>query len=140
MEGLENMFGQPLLRVTASPSPWRTPKSETVLSLRIIRSGVSKSFCLQGRKSSININFFGPDFLRTFLTLTPGRPWVKKLRPITGTAEKPAFWSGRPRFSARTSMTRRVSTNFVQKKRFAFDFLAPILQERKWRGINLRGT
>ena len=64
---------------------------------------------------------FGPDFPRTFLTLTPGRPWVKKFLPITGAAEKRIFWCGRPRFLARTSMTRRVFEKLVQKK-FALIF------------------
>ena len=34
---------------------------------------------------------FGPNFLRTFLTLTPGWPGVKKLFPTDGVASKRAF-------------------------------------------------
>ena len=64
---------------------------------------------------------FGPDFLRTFLTLTPGRPWVKKFLPITAAAETRTFWCGRPRFLARTSMTRRVFEKLCTKK-FALIF------------------
>ena len=45
---------------------------------------------------------FGPDFLRMFLTLTPGCPGVKKFLPGTGAAGKRTFWCGRPQFSART--------------------------------------
>ena len=67
---------------------------------------------------------FGPDFPRTFLTLTPGCPGVKKFLPITGAAEKRTFWCGRPRFSARTSMTRRVVEKLCTKK-VCVDFLAP---------------
>ena len=78
-----------------------------------------------GKKNSININVFGPDFPRTFLTLTPGYPGVKKFLPITGAAGKRSFWCGRPRFSARTSMTRRVLEKLCTKK-VCVDFLAPI--------------
>ena len=56
-------------------------------------------------------NLFGldfPDFLRAFLTLTPGCLGIKKFLPITGAAVKHSSWCGGPRFSAKTSMTRRV--------------------------------
>ena len=69
--------------------------------------------------------FFGPDFPRTFLTLTPGCPGVKKFLPTTGAAGKRTFWCGRPRFSARTSMTRRVVEKLCAKK-VCGDFLVPI--------------
>ena len=59
---------------------------------------------------------FGPDFPRTFLTLTPGCPGVKKFVPTTGAAGNRTFWCGRPRFSARTSMTRRVVEKLCAKK------------------------
>ena len=59
---------------------------------------------------------FGPDFPRTFLTLTPECPGVKKCLPTTGAAGKRTFWCGRPRFSARTSMTRRVVEKLCTKK------------------------
>ena len=42
----------------------------------------------QGRKKQHKHKLFGPDFPRTFLTLTPGCPGVKKFLPITGAAEK----------------------------------------------------
>ena len=58
---------------------------------------------------------FGPDFPRTFLTLTPGCPGVKKFLPITGATGKRTFRCGRPRFSARTSMTRRVVEKLCTK-------------------------
>ena len=57
-------------------------------------SPVEKRFLhaiFQGRKKQHKHKLFGPDFPRTFLTLTPGRPWVKKFLPITGAAEKPHF-------------------------------------------------
>ena len=79
----------------------------------------------QGRKNSININFLAPDFLRTFLTLTPECPGVKRFLPTTGAAGKRTFWCGRPRFSARTSMTRRAVEKLSTKK-VCVDFLAPI--------------
>ena len=59
---------------------------------------------------------FGPDFPRTFLTLTPGWPGVKKFLPATGAAGKRTFWCRRPRSSARTSMTRRVVRKTLYKK------------------------
>ena len=77
-----------------------------------------------GKKKQHKHKLFGPDFPRTFLTLTPGRPWVKKFLPITGAAEKRTFWCGRPRFSARTSMTRSVFKKLCTKK-VCVDFLAP---------------
>ena len=67
-----------------------------------------------GKKKQHKHKFIGPDFPRTFLTLAPGCPGVKKFLPITGAAEKRTFRCGCPRFSART---------FVQK--VCVDFLAP---------------
>ena len=83
----------------------------------------AESLC-SGKKKQHKHKLFGPDFPRTFLTLTPGRPWVKKFLPITGAAEKRTFWCGRPRFLARTSMTRRVFEKLCTKKVCA-DFLGP---------------
>ena len=78
----------------------------------------------QGRKKQHKHKCFGPDFPRTFLTLTPERPGVKKFLLTTGAAGKRTFWCGRPRFSARTSMTRRVVEKLCTKK-VCVDFLAP---------------
>ena len=78
----------------------------------------------QGRKKQHKHKLFGPDFQRTFLTLTPERPGVKKFLPTTGAAGKRTFGRGRPRFSARTSMTRRVVEKLCTKK-VCVDFLAP---------------
>ena len=77
-----------------------------------------------GKRKQHKHKLFGPDFPRTFLTLTPGCPGVKKFLPITGAAEKHTFWCRRPRFSARTSMTRRVLEKLCTKK-VCVDFLAP---------------
>ena len=79
--------------------------------------------CIQwsGKKKQHKHKLFGPDFPRTFLTLPPGRPWVKKFLPVTGATEKRTFWCGRPRFLARTSMTRRVFEKLCTKK-FALIF------------------
>ena len=77
-----------------------------------------------GKKKQHKHKLSGPDFPRTFLTLTPGCPGVKKFLLITGAAEKRTFWCGRPRFSARTSMTRRVLQKLCAKK-VCVDFLAP---------------
>ena len=74
-----------------------------------------------GKKKQHKHKLFGPDFARTFLTLTPGCPGVKKFLPTTGAAGKRTFWRGRPRFSARTSMTRRVVEKLCTKK-FALIF------------------
>ena len=78
-----------------------------------------------GKKKQHQHKLFGPDFAQTFLTLTPGCPGVKKFLPTTGAAGKRTFWCGRPRFSARTSMTRRVVEKFCTKK-VCVDFSAPI--------------
>ena len=69
-----------------------------------------------GKKKQHKHKLFGPDFLRTFLTLTPGCPGVKKFLPTTRAAGKRTFWCGRPRFSARTSMTRRVVEKLCPRK------------------------
>ena len=82
---------------------------------------------LSGKKKQHKHNLFGPDFPRTFLTLTPGCPGVRKFLPTTGAAGKRTFWCGRPRFSSRTSMTRRVVEKLCTKK-VCVDFLAPILR------------
>ena len=75
---------------------------------------------------------FGPDLPRTFLTLTPGRPWVKKFLPITGAAEKRTFWCGRPTiFGADVHDPKGFSKKFVQKK-FALIFWPLILESRMW--------
>ena len=81
---------------------------------------------LSGKKKQHKHKLFGPDFPRTFLTLTPGCPGVKKFLPTTGAAGKRTLWCGRPRFSARTSMTRRVVEKLCTKK-VRVDFLAPTL-------------
>ena len=98
-------------------------------SAGIIRPPAQKYYLRQGRKKQHKHKLFGPDFPRTFLTLTPGRPWVKKFLPTTGAAEKRTFWCGCPRFLARTSMTRRVFEKLCTKK-VCIDFLAPITQKK----------
>ena len=77
-----------------------------------------------GKKKQHKRKFFGPNFLRTLPTLTPGCLGVKEFLPITGAAGKPNFRRGRPRFSARTSMTRRVLEKLCTEK-VCVDFLAP---------------
>ena len=73
-------------------------------------------FLNQGRKKQHKHKLFGPDFPRTFVTLMPGCPGVTKFLPTTGAAGKRTFWCGRPRFSARTSMTQRVVEKLCTKK------------------------
>ena len=91
-----------------------------------------------GKKKQHKPKLFGPDFPRTFLTLTPECPGVKKFLPTAGAAGKRTFWCGRPRFSARTSMTRRVVEKLCTK-RVCVDFLAPRREgvRRKRGGGNL---
>ena len=72
---------------------------------------------MSGKKRQHKHKLFG----RTFLTLTPGCPGVKKFLPTTRAAGKRTFWCGRPRFSARTSMTRRVVKKLCTKE-FALIF------------------
>ena len=79
---------------------------------------------VSGKKKQHKHKLFGPDFQRTFLTLTPGCAGVKKFLPTTGAAGKRTFSCGRPRFSARTSMTRRVFEKLCTKK-VCVDFSAP---------------
>ena len=52
---------------------------------------------ISGKKKQHKHKLFGPDFLRTFLTLTPGCPGVKKFLPATGAAENRTFlvWTSR---------------------------------------------
>ena len=97
----------------------------TVLSLGAHQRPILSAPQLKsGKKKQHKHKFFGPDFPRTFLTLTPGCPGVKKFLPTTGAAGKRTFWRGRPRFSARTSMTRRVLEKLCTKK-VCVDFLVP---------------
>ena len=49
-----------------------------------------------GKKKQHKHKLFGPDFPRTFLTLTPGCPGIKKFLPTTAAAGKCTFWRGRP--------------------------------------------
>ena len=86
----------------------------------------------QGKKKQHKHKFFGPDFPRAFLTLTPGRPWVKKFLSITGAAEKRSFWCGRPRLSARTSVTRRVLEKVCTKKFALIFWPLPNKHDRFW--------
>ena len=83
---------------------------------------------ISGKEKQHKHKLFGPDFPRTFLTLTPGCPAAKKFLPTTGAAGKRTFWCGRPRFSARTSMTRRVVEKLCTKK-VCVDFFAPNVRE-----------
>ena len=77
-----------------------------------------------GKKKQHKHKLFGPNILRTFLTLTPECPGVKKFLPTTGATGKRTFWCGRPRFAARTSMTRRVVEKLCTEE-VCVDFLAP---------------
>ena len=45
----------------------------------------------QGRKKQHKHKLFGPDFLRTFLTLTPECPGVKSFSPSPGPQENALF-------------------------------------------------
>ena len=89
---------------------------------RKFRAEPRKKSCSQGivyllrEEKQHKHKLFGPDFPRTFLTLTPGCPGVKKFLPTTGAAGKRTFWCGRPRCSARPSMTRRVVKKRCTKK------------------------
>ena len=56
------------------------------------KQGKTMNKHLSGKKKRHKHKLFGPDFPRTFLTLTPGRPWVKKFLRVTGAAEKAHFW------------------------------------------------
>ena len=61
-----------------------------------------------GKKKQHKHKLFGPDFPRTFLTLTPGCPGVQKFIPITGTAEKcTLFRDFQKALETTTAMKRR---------------------------------
>ena len=51
---------------------------------------------VSGKEKQHKHILFGPDFPRTFLTLTPGCPGFEKFLPISGAAEKHTFRRGRP--------------------------------------------
>ena len=102
----------------------KNSRGSTFGGFLVLTSLEGRETLIREEKTNININFFGPDFPQTFLTLEPGCPGVKTFLPITRAAGKRTFWCGRPRFSARTSMTRRVlAQNFPQKS--LHWFLAP---------------
>ena len=96
------------------------PSSSTAAKVHSLRCNKyppgTKPIHASGKKKQHKHKLFGPDFLRTFLTLAPECPWVKKFLPITGAAEKRTFWCGRPQFSAGTSMTRRGSRKTLYRK------------------------
>ena len=107
---------------TGSEKGFSEEGSEKAISRRCLERPLEQHAPLGVRpKNSININLVGPDFLWTFLTLAPECPGVKKFLHTTGAAGKRTLWRGRPRFSARTSMTRRVVEKLCTKK-FALIF------------------
>ena len=56
----------------------------------LLEGKVATDTC-SGKKHNININFFGPNFLRTFLTLTRGCPGGKEFLPTIGAAGNTPF-------------------------------------------------
>ena len=91
-----------------------------------------------GKNKQHKHKHFGPNFLQTFPTRTPGCPGVKKFLPITGPQENPLLgagvhdsWRGRPR-------PEGFSKNFVQKK-FALIF-RPLFFSVTQRGAQQRGA
>ena len=56
-----------------------------------LKALVGPSQHCQGKEKQHKHKLFGPDFPRTFLTLTPGCPGVKKFLPTTGAAGKTHF-------------------------------------------------
>ena len=78
---------------------------------------------------------FGPEGPKVVDPSVAG-PGVKKFLPTTGSAGKCTFWCGRgrPRFSARTSMTRRVVEKLCTKK-VCVDFSAPRNLKRSFRNF-----
>ena len=119
VSGCSELFFQNAAAKGAEKASFREPSSKTGLL-----ESPSCPLPFSGKKKQHKHKLIGPDFPRTFLTLTPGCPGLKKFLPTTGAAGKPTFWCGRPRFSARTSMTRRVVEKLCTKK-VCVDFLAP---------------
>ena len=70
----------------------------------------------QGRKNSININFLVRISRGYSWPLRPDAPGSISFSPSPGPQKNALFWCGRPRFSARTSMTRRVLEKLCAKK------------------------
>ena len=93
----------------------------------------SSTFSLENNRRRVEKQhkhkLFGLNFLRTFPTLTPRCPGVKKVSPDhCGRRKTHLFSCGQPRFPARTSMTRRVLETFSTEK-VCINFLAPMLNE-----------
>ena len=111
---LPSPFGFPRIMPRNSPSRRLEGARSLEINLRDLLLG--PKWLHSGKKKQHKHKLFGPDFPRTFLTLTPECPGVKKFLPTTGAAGKRTFWCRRPRFSARTSMTRRVVEKLCTKK------------------------
>ena len=75
---------------------------------------LSKVFFRQEKQHKLKL--FGPEFPADVQTLTPECLGVKKFLTATGAALKRTFWRGRPGFSARTSLTRRVPEKLCAEK------------------------
>ena len=103
------------------------PHVQSISKITVCSRKPATQHFLSGKKRQHKHTLFGPDFPRIFLTLTPGCPGVKKFLPTSGAAGKRAFWCGRPRCSARTSMTRRDLERLCPDK-VSVDCLAPILR------------
>ena len=73
------------------------------------------------KKKQHKHKLFGPNFLRTFPTHTPGCPGVKKFLPITGPQENPLLGADGHDFRRGRPRPEGFSKNFVQKK-FALIF------------------
>ena len=78
-----------------------------------------------GKKKQHKHKLFGPGFPADIPDPYARTPRGQKVSPHQRGRRKPHFWCGRPRFSARTSMTRRVVEKLCTKK-VCVDFLAPI--------------
>ena len=68
------------------------------------------------KKKQHKHKLFGPDFPRTFLTLTPGCPGVKKFLPPPGPQENALFGADVHDFRRGRPSPEGLSKNFVQKK------------------------
>ena len=77
------------------------------------------------KKKQHKHKLFGPDFPRTFLTLAPGCPGLKKFLPTTGAAGKRTFGADVHDFRRGSPRPEGLSKNFVRAKKVCVDFSAP---------------
>ena len=109
-------------------SPWRDPR-RVLWEANFLgepRGGLCPSYGDSPEQKNINIDFLVRIGCRRSRPLRPDAKGSKSFSPSRGRRKKKhtTIWCGRPRFSARTSMTRRVLENPCPKN-VCVDLLVP---------------